>query len=89
MAKMSTVPVYACRGCGRPVYGIHVEAGTAEQLKAIMPHLAEIAICKDCKARYNWLASQNRSDEFRLNPNLIIYNVVDPSGVDWYGRKAQ
>lgn len=88
MPKMATVPVFACRGCGTPVYGVHLEARDMETLKELMQGMAQIALCGNCKGRYNYLAAQNRSDEFPLNPNLIIYNVIDKSGNDYYGRKA-
>lgn len=83
--KMSTVPVFKCRGCGRPVYGTLLEAPDAETLKQHMAGLAEIAMCKDCKNRYNYAAA--RGEEFHLNPSLVLLNVVDNTGVDWYGRQ--
>lgn len=92
MSQMATVPIFACRGCGKPVYGLHLSMENDpdnEKLKDAMQNMAKIAICKHCKARYNYLAQQGRSDEFNLNPNLIIYNVVDPTEVDYYGRKTK
>ena len=85
--KMSTVPVFKCRGCGRPVYGTLLEAPDAETLKQHMSGLAEIAMCKGCKDRYNYFASIGRSDEFKLNPSLVLLSVVDVSGADYYGRQ--
>ena len=85
--KMATTPVFKCRGCGRPVYGTLLEAPDEETLKQHMAGLAEIAMCKDCKARYNHFASLGRSEEFKLNPHLVLLNVVDVSGADYYGRQ--
>ena len=92
MAQMATVPVFACRGCAKPVYGLHVQSfgndQDASRLREIMQGLAGIALCKYCRMKYNWLASQGRSDEFLLNPNIVIYNVVDPSGLDYYRKNG-
>lgn len=87
MPKMSTVPVFKCRGCGKPVYGTLLEAPTMELLQEHMTALAEIAICERCKTAYNYLAAVGRSDEFKLNPHLVLFNVVDVSGADYYGRQ--
>jgi hypothetical protein len=92
MAQMATVPVFACRGCGKPVYVVHLSSNKddpdANLLKQLMQGLKDIALCKYCRMKYNWLASQGRSDEFSLNPRGVIYNVVDPSGVDYYRKKG-
>lgn len=91
MAQMATVPVFACRGCGKPVYATNVQSfndTNAEKLKEIMQGLASIALCKYCKMKYDYYASQGRSDEFHLNPHLIIYNVVDKSGLDYYRKNG-
>jgi hypothetical protein len=92
MAQMATVPVFACRGCGKPVYAVKLESfgddPDASKLKELMQGLKDIALCKYCRMKYNWFASQGRSSEFLLNPNLVIYNVVDISGADYYRKKG-
>ncbi len=87
MAKMATTPVFGCRGCGKPV-AVKLEAKDTETLKQLMTGLAKIALCKYCKARYDYLAYMGRSEEFPLNEHIIIYQVVDNSGLDYYNRKA-
>lgn len=92
MSQMATVPVYARRGCGNPVYVTHLsmrDDPDASKLKSAMQNLAKIALCKYCQLKYNWLAVQGRSDEFLLNPHVIIYNVRDNSDADYYGRKLK
>lgn len=92
MSQMATIPVYACRKCGKPVYVVHLsmrDDPKAEKLKGAMQNLQKIALCKYCLMMYNWLALQGRSDEFLLNPEIVIYNVVDHSKADYYGRKAK
>ena len=90
MAQMATIPVFACRKCGAPVYVTHLSSvgndADASKLKELMQGLADIALCKYCQMKYNWYASQNRSDEFLINPHIIIYNVDDKSGLDYYGK---
>lgn len=85
---MATTPVFACRGCGKPV-SMSLEAKDVETLKQLMTGLAKIALCKYCKAKYDYLAFMGRSDEFPLNEHIIIYSVIDDSQVDYYNRKAQ
>lgn len=92
MSQMATVPVFACRGCGKPVYVTHLsmrDDPDASKLKKAMQNLPKIAMCKYCKMKYEWLAAQNRTDEFVLNPHAVIYSVVDSSGIDYYGRKMK
>lgn len=92
MAQMATVPVFACRKCGRPVYVTHLSSigkdPDASRLKELMKGLQDIALCKYCQMSYNWYASQGRSDEFLISPNIVIYNVVDISGNDYYRKKG-
>lgn len=92
MSKMATTPVFACKRCKKPVYVTHLSTSVddpkAEMLKAFMQGAASIALCKQCRAAYNWFASQGRSDEFLTNPGIVIYNVRDKSEVDYYGRKS-
>jgi len=90
MAQMATIPVFACRRCGKPVYVTHLSSAKdpdASKLKELMKGLSDIALCRNCRETYNYLASQGRSEEFLINPDGIIYSVVDNSGVDYYGRK--
>ena len=90
MAQMATVPVYACRRCGDPVYVTYLASNkdpNGEKLRAMMLNLQKIALCKGCLKVYNHLASVGRSDEFLINPRTVIYNVHDHSGLDYYGRK--
>jgi len=91
MAEMATTPVFACRVCGKPVLVTHLSSlndANAEKLKMFMQGLSKIALCDYHRQVYNWYASQNRSDEFLLNPNIVIYNVVDKSNLDYYGKKG-
>lgn len=94
MSKMATVPVFACRVCGTPVYATHLSTagqdGNAKKLKLLMDGLSKIALCDYHKAKRNWYATQGREEEFiknELNPETVIYSVVDVSGADYYGRK--
>lgn len=90
MSQMATVPVYACRYCGKPVYVTLLCTKTddpnAALLQKLMGGLQDIAMCRECRRRWNWLASQNRANEMLLNPETVIYNVRDNSGLDYYGR---
>ena len=90
---MATIPVFACRKCGTPVYVTRLESLSndpdASKLKELMKGLADIALCKYCQMKYNYFAAQGRSDEFPLNPHIVIYNVHDHSEADYYGRKTQ
>lgn len=86
---MATIPVFACRVCGKPVYGIHLSTQNDpnnERLKLLMQGLAKAALCDYHKNRYNYLAERNRSDEMPLNPNLIIYSVIDDTKANYYGE---
>lgn len=96
MAEMATVPVYACRVCGKPVYVVHLSTlgsdPNAEKLKTLMQGLSKIALCDFHRAKRNWFATHGREDEFlanELNPMTTIYNVVDNSENDYYGRKIK
>lgn len=94
MSKMSTVPVFACRDCGKAVYATHLSTNLDDPdgnlLRVLMKGLSEIARCPECQKRWNWFASQNRSDEYYknfYNPQGVLYNVrPGVSQVDWYGR---
>lgn len=86
---MATTPVFACRRCGKPVVFGDVVARSLDELKAIMAHLNEIALCDYCTHVKLWLQSQGRQDEFLVNPQGIIYNVIDESGLDYYGKKMK
>lgn len=94
MAKMATVPVFACKVCGKAVYVTDLSTrgqGGADELKALMQGLKSIALCAEHRKAYNYYASQNRADEFiknQLDPATTIYNVRDESGVDYYGRDS-
>lgn len=93
MADMSTVPVYACRVCGAPVYVTQLSTRKdpqAELLKTFMQNLQKVALCSYHRAQRNWYASQGREAEWlanELNPSVTIYNVIDNSSLDYYGRK--
>lgn len=92
MSQMATTPVFACRGCGKPVYVTHLsmrDDPDASKLKGAMQNLPKIAMCKYCQMKYNWLAAQGRADEFVFNPHAIIYSVRDISGADYYGRNMK
>lgn len=93
MSKMATVPVFACRYCGKPVYvtnlSTRIDDPNSELLFKLMEGLRDIAMCKECRNRYNWYASQNRAAEMPLNPQGILYNIHDHSGLDYYGRNAR
>lgn len=89
MGQMATIPVFACRVCGKPVYGVHLSTQNDpdnERLKLLMQGLAKAALCDYHKNRYNYLAERNRSDEMPLNPNLIIYSVIDNTKANYYGE---
>ncbi len=89
---MATTPVFACKSCGRPVAVTHLSSindPTAEKLKSFMQHLSDIAICPNCRKRQLWLQGHGDANEFRINPQGIIYSVIDKSGADYYGRRMK
>ncbi len=95
MAEMATVPVFACRVCGKPVYAVHLSTTMddpqAEMLKTLMQGLAKIALCKHHQIKRNWYASQGREEEWlknEFNPMTVIYNVVDNSELDYYRKRG-
>ena len=54
-----------------------------------MQGLGKIALCDYHQKQRTYFASLGREDEFlanALNPMTVIYNVVDKSGNDYYGR---
>lgn len=96
MSQMATIPVYKCRVCGKPVYVTHLSTQgadpNAEKLKMLMQGLSKIALCDYHRAKRNHFATQGREAEFianELNPLTTIYNVVDNSKVDYYGRNMK
>ena len=92
MAQMATIPVYKCRRCGKPVYATHLSTQKdegAKMLQAFMQNLQKIALCRECQRIYNWLAQQDRTDEFLVNPHIVILNVVDNTELDYYGRNMK
>lgn len=85
MGQMATVPVFACRGCGRPVYATHLSTVADpdnKKLKMMMQGLSKIALCKHCKAQSDYFAQTGQY--LPLNPHSVIYTVVDPSGANYY-----
>ena len=94
MSQLSTVPVFACRVCGKPVYVTSLRTVRDDPdgkiLEALMKGLADVALCQEHQRQWNWYASRNRADEFYsnlFNPNPVLYNIhPGMSGVDWYGR---
>jgi len=96
MSRMATIPVFACRVCGKPVYVTHLSTAgrddNAEGLKRLMQNLGKITLCNWHQRQRNYYASQGREEEWisnELNPATVIYTVVDPSGADYYGRKMK
>lgn len=81
MSQMLLSPVFKCRGCDKPVIVTHLSTNfpdaSGEALNQLMQGLSKIAMCNDCTARYNWLASQGRSGEFHLNPIGELITVRD------------
>ncbi len=91
MAQMGTTPVFACKHCGKPVaitLSTTVDPG-AVLLREFMQHLQDIAICPECHKKQLWLQAHGQESEFKVNPRGIIYNVIDNSGMDYYGRKMR
>lgn len=94
MSQMSTVPVFACRVCGAPVFATqvatYVDDPEGKVLEALMKGLSEIAFCPEHRRQWNWYASQNRADEFYanlFNPEGVLYNIRQgKTDVDWYGK---
>jgi endogenous inhibitor of DNA gyrase (YacG/DUF329 family) len=91
MSKMSTTPVFACRVCGKPVVvsnlTTYVNDPDGKLLQSLMKAMSDIALCPSCQRKRDWYARQNREAEFlanELNPNVVLYNVQDTSGVGWY-----
>jgi len=92
MSQMATVPVFACRICGKPVYVSYLsttrEDADNSLLKTLMQGLSKIALCQWHTEVRNWYASQGREGEFYLNPDIVLYNVRDNTGLDYYGRQG-
>jgi len=81
MAQMSTIPVFRCKYCGKPVYFTECRTATpdpeGELLGELMRATARNPICPKCQKVYNYYASQGRSDEFirgMLSPITINSN---------------
>jgi hypothetical protein len=76
---MSTVPVFRCKYCGRPVYVTSLRTSQpdpdGELLGEFMQNLKKIAMCRTCRAKYNYMAEQGRSDEF-------IKGMLSPINLD-------
>lgn len=90
MAEMATTPVFACRNCGKPVYVVHLSSVNdpdASKLKVLMQGLVNIALCPECRKIKRWRDAHGR--EFRVNPQGIIYSVIDKSDADYYGRNMK
>lgn len=90
---MATIPVFACRVCGTPVFVTHLSTNendpSNEKLKLLMSGLSKIALCDRHRKVKNYYASQGREDEFireQLNPTGVIYNVRDHSGLEYYKK---
>lgn len=91
MSQMATIPVFKCRKCGNPVAVKSLSTindPSAEKLKGLMQNLSKIALCKYCQMMYNWYAMQDRTAEFYTNPHVVILNVLDFSGADYYRRNG-
>ena len=94
MSQMSTVPVFACRVCGKPVYVTSLrtigEDPDGKLLETLMKGLSDVALCPEHRRQWNYFASRNRADEFYsnlFNPQGVLYNIRPGlTGVDWYGR---
>ena len=93
MSQMSTQPVFACRVCRKPVVVAHLSTREddpdGQKLIALMNALRSIALCPYHQSMRDWYAAQGRLKEFEdnyLNPRVVLYNVNDETGVDWYGR---
>jgi hypothetical protein len=80
---MSTKAVLRCKYCGRPVIVTMLRTTqpdpSTRQLGEFMSNLNKIAICPRCKNKYNYMASQGRSDEF-------LRGMLSPINLD-IGRK--
>ena len=95
MSQMSTIPVFACRVCKRPVSVSHLVTyendpdGT--KLTRLMKSIADIALCSECQNIRDYYARQNRANEFltnQLNPHKVLYRV-DGDRVGWYASTAR
>lgn len=95
MAEMATVPVFACRVCGKPVYVTHLSTTGADPkaglLKTLMQGLSKVALCDLHKQNRNYYATQGREEEWlksEFNPRGVIYAVLDHSDLDYYRKKG-
>jgi hypothetical protein len=87
------MPVFACRVCRKPVYvthlSTHLNDPDGKVLMGLMKAMRDIALCPECQRKRDWYANQNREEEFlknELNPNSVLYNVVDNTGIGWYAN---
>lgn len=84
MAEMSTMPVYKCRYCGKPLVVTHFRTTVPDPdgtlFYKVIAGLGNAAICEDCRNTYNYYAIQNRAGEMLLNPAPILLKVYDPRG---------
>jgi len=83
MSQMSTVPVFKCKYCGKPVYVTMLHTTqpdpTTKQLEGFMRNLKKIAMCNSCKRKYNYMAAQGRSEEF-IRGALCPVNIINLIG---------
>jgi hypothetical protein len=68
MSQMSTIPVFTCKRCGRPVFVTHLSTSDADpeltRLREMMSNLKKITLCNDCRRAYNWYAMQGRTQDW-------------------------
>jgi hypothetical protein len=92
--KMATIPVFKCRACGKPVYVTNLQTTMDDPdgsiLRSMMQGLSKVALCDFHARQRAWYAKQGREEEWKnlvFNPQPVILNVLDNTGLDYYGRK--
>lgn len=71
MSVMKTSPVFYCRGCGKQLIATlntTVPDVDGKLLFMFMKNLEKIALCKPCRAKRDYYASEGREDEFEASP---------------------
>lgn len=76
MSQLSTMPIFKCRVCGKPIILTKLCTTIPDEdcslLNDMIKGIAKVAICDDCRKREIYLLENNRGDEINYNPDTIL-----------------